>query len=80
MCDKTHMIGMRRRLRNGFNTGAVFARGSTVQQSTETLPGLRCLRQTLKQNETAHIIRQEYTNSKTWPILLKYTSLRLTWN
>jgi hypothetical protein len=76
MYDKTYMIGMRRRLWNGFNTGAVFARGSAVQQSTETLPGLRCLRQTLKRRNTAHIIRREHTNSKTKLILLKYISLR----
>jgi len=65
------MIGMGCRLRNGFNTGAVFARGSTVQQSAEALPALRCLRQTLKQRNTAHIIRQEYTNSKTGADLVK---------
>jgi hypothetical protein len=65
------MIGIGCGLRERFNTGAVFARGSTVQQSAETLPRLRCLRQTLKQRKTAHMIRHEYTN-KARIIVQKY--------
>ena len=56
---------MRCRLCNRFDSRAVFARGSAVQQSTETLPRLRCLRQTLKKKKgtqltyTERIVQQQ---------------------